>query len=297
MGFDLSNTCSVGVHVNGETGAKMRNVNLEAALWGLFTSIEFFEETARECERIMNWFDTLVVAQGVANFGRNSQVCDTFEKRANDFRRGAELARRGDYELIWRISDTIRGDARGIMDQPLPSWMTSAEYKEFGDVKLSRLLTYASAITSALNNAMTGGESFLHPNPDCPERSDDDDGFPGDSIVETYKSNVRWYKEPLFWDLPDPLPEYVIDNSVTCRTGDEVPWTGVWYPDTGLDGYSLTFAIKGQRMQPAFRIVKTIEERQRESGPGVYYGCPITVAVATTWHPFIPSGRPPGQAT
>lgn len=71
----------------------MRNVNLKTVLWNLFTSFEFFEETARECERIMNWFDILMVAQGVTNFGRNNQICDTFEKRASDFRRGAALAR------------------------------------------------------------------------------------------------------------------------------------------------------------------------------------------------------------
>jgi hypothetical protein len=272
----------------------MRNMHLEAAIWTLFTSMEFYEEAARECERTMDWFGTLAVARGVASFGRNNQIYDTFKKRAADFRRGAELARLGDYELIWRIADSIRGDARGIMEQPLPSWMTSAEYHEFGDVKWSRLLAYASQITRALNNAMTAGESFLHPDPDCPERSDDDDGFPGDSIVEAYSGNVRWYKEPLFWTLPDPLPEYVIDKSVSCRTGDEVPWTGVWYPDTGLDGYSLTFAIKGMLMQPAFRIVKTIEERERESG-GAVFGSPVTVAVATTWHPVVPSGRPLDQ--
>ncbi|GAA5013538.1 hypothetical protein GCM10025794_01920 [Massilia kyonggiensis] len=269
----------------------MRNMHLEAAIWTLFTSIEFYEEAARECERTMDWFGTLAIARRVANFGRNNQIYDTFKKRAADFRRGAELARLGDYELIWRISDSIRGDARGIMEQPLPSWMTNVEYQEFGEVRWSRLLAYASQITRALNNAMTAGESFLHPDPDCPERSDDDDGFPGDSIVEAYSDNVQWYKEPLFWTLPDPLPEYVIDKSVSCRTGDEVPWTGVWYPDTGLDGCSLTFAIKGMLMQPVFRVVKTIEERNRESG-GAIFGSPVTVAVATTWHPVISSGHP-----
>lgn len=272
----------------------MRNMHLEAAIWNLFTSPEFFEEAARECERTMAWFGTLATARNVVNFGRNNQIYDMFRRKANDFRRGAELAALGDYEVLWQVAQSISGDARGIMEQPLHSWMTAAEYQEFGDIRLSRLLAFADQIESAINNAMTAGESFLHPDPDCPERSDDDDGFPGDSIVKAYSDNVRWYKEPLFWTLPDPLPEYVIDESVTCRTGDEVPWTGVWYPDTRLEGYSLTFAIKGMVMQPAFRIVKTIEERSCESG-GAIFGSPVTVAVATTWHPVVPSGRPLDQ--
>jgi hypothetical protein len=272
----------------------MRNIHLETAIWNLFTSMEFFEEAARECERTMEWFGTLAVARGMVNLGRNNQIYDRFKQRANDFRRGAELARRGDYELIWRVSQSISGDARGIMEQPLHSWMTATEFQEFEDVRLTRLFAYADQIESALSNALTKGESFFHPNPDCPERRDDDDGFPGDSIVDAYNDNFNRFKEPFFWKLPNPLPEYVIDRSVACRTGDDVPWTGVWHPDTGLEGHSLTFAIKDKRMQPVFRVLKTIEERERESG-GAIFGSPVTVAVATTWHPVIPSGRPLDQ--
>jgi hypothetical protein len=64
----------------------------------------------------------------------------------------------------------------------------------------------------------------------------------------------------------------------------------VWYPATGLEKHSLTFAIKGLRMQPVFRVVKTVEELKRESDDAIVT-CPETVAVATTWHPVIPSGR------
>jgi hypothetical protein len=268
----------------------MRNMHLEAAIWNLFTSLEFFEEAARECEDIMTWFGTLAVSKKVANFGRNNQIYDKFNQRARDFRRGAELARLGDYKFIWDISDCIRGDARGMMEQPLRSWMTEVEFREFESVKISRLLTYASQITRALNNGMVKGESFFHPNPDCPERSNDDDGFPDDFIVKAYESSLRRYKHTFFSKLPDPLPEYAIDKSTACHTGDEVPWTGVWYPSTGLEKHSLTFAIKGLRMQPAFRVIKTVEELKRESD-GAIITRPETVAIATTWHPLILTGR------
>lgn len=266
----------------------MRNLHLEAAIWNLFTSTEFFEAAGRECEETMKWFGTLAISRQVPNFGRNNQIYDKFKQRALDFKRGAELARMGDYKFVWDTSDCIRGDIRGMMEQSLHSWMTTTEYQEFSGVRVSRLLTFASQITRGLNNAMTAADSFFAPDPDCPERSDDDDGFPGGEITEVYEANVNWYKSPLHWDLPDPLPEFMIDKSIACKTGEEVPWTGVWYPDTGLDHHSLTFAIKGLRMPPAFRVTKSKEELKAE---GVSIPTAETVAVATGWHPLIPSGR------
>lgn len=78
----------------------MRNINLEAAIWNLFTSFEFFEAAGRECETTMQWMGSLAVSKGVANFGRNNQIFDVFKKLARDFERGTELARLGDYELM-----------------------------------------------------------------------------------------------------------------------------------------------------------------------------------------------------
>ncbi|QJD99092.1 hypothetical protein HH212_02780 [Massilia forsythiae] len=266
----------------------MRNMQLEAAVWNLFTSPAFYESAALECEEMMNWFGKLAVDREVANFGRNNQIFDTFKRMARDFRRGAELVELGDYQLIWKVSGFVAGDARGMLEQPLQSWMSQAEYKEFESIRIGKLLKFDNAINHALNNAFYGAQGFFNPNPDCPERSDDDDGFPGDGIIKRYRSVVEWYKNIRGWELPDPLPEYVIDKSISCRTGDEVPWTGVWYPATGLEKHSLTFAIKGLRMQPVYRIVKTTEEL---STPEYMFPPPQTVAVETVWHPVVPSVR------
>lgn len=276
------------LQINGEEWI-MRNLHIEAAIWNLFSSVDFFVKAAKECESIAEWFGTSATSRQVGNFGRNGQIYDTFKKRADDFIRGAKLAKLGDYKLVWEVSDSIRGDIRGIMEQPMRSWMSDVEYQEFSSIKTGRLLSFASQITRALNNAMIGADSFFDPDPDCSERRDDDDGFPDDEIVKIYKSKTDWYKGQLNWPLPDPLPEYLIDKSVACKTGDEVPWTGVWYPVTGLERHSLTFAIKGLRMQPVYRVVKTVAEFTEEDDKFPY---PETVAVATTWHPLIPSGKP-----
>lgn len=264
----------------------MRELNLEAAIWYRFTSAEFFEAAARECDETMRWFGTLAISRQVVNFGRNNQIFDTFKALARDFRRGAEFARLEEYRLIWDTARCVRGDIRGMLDQPLQSWMTTTEYQEFNDIRLGRLKAYAGRINSALNNAMVGAESFFDLDPDWRDRRNDDDGFPGSEIIEWYNEYLDRFQEPFFWKLPDPRPTYVVETSITCTTGDEVPWTGVWYPSTGLEQHSLTFAIKGQRMQAAYRVVKTTEELEAE---GVLFATPQTVAVATEWHPVKPS--------
>lgn len=267
----------------------MRNFQLEAAIWYLFTSTDFYEAAASESESIMTWFRNKATSSGTTGFGRNSQIHDLFKRRATDFRRGAELARLGDYDLIHDIGGSIRGDARGMLEQPLRTWMTGAEYDDFFRNRVDRLLAYAMKIERALANAMVkGDDSYFDPKPECPGRNHDDDGFPGGSIVYAYETFINWDRGgPISVRLPDPLPEYTVDKSIACRTGEEVPWTGVWYPSTGLDNQGLTFAIKGLRMQPAFRIVKTAEEMKAEG----QWPSPQTMALVTTWHPVIPLVR------
>jgi len=260
----------------------MRNMHREAAIWNLFVSAKFVEAAARECEETMRWFGGEAAEEQVANFGRNNQIYDAFKNRARNLRRGAELAALGDYKLLWDAASCFSGDVRGMMDQPLRSWMTDSEYDEFLNVRVGRISAYTSQIARAIDNAMVGAVTFSDPDPDYPEGANYDGGFPGDDIGKIFDAHAGVYERQGV-KLPDPLPEVRIDRSIACQTGDEVPWTGVWYPGTGLDQHSLTFAIEGLRMPPAFRVTKTEEELQAE---GIWGGAE-TVAVATTWHPVI----------
>ena len=262
----------------------MRNLNLEAAIWSLLTSPDFFERAAEDAETTMKWFESLAVSRQVSNFGRNNQIFDTFKRLASNYRRGTALAKLGDYQLVFDTASSVRGSARGIIDQPLHSWMTEKEFHEFDRVRLSRAMTYSNIITLALHNAFWGAESYFGENSNYPERRNDDDGLPGSEIVEWYDNAIEYYDEPLLSRLPDPLPDYIIDKSLSCDTGDEVPWTGVWYPATGLEHHSLTFAIKGMRMQAVYKVIKSTEELRTELQ---MFPSPETVAVPTTWHPVI----------
>lgn len=266
----------------------MRNLNLEAAIWELFSSLKFFDAAAQELNFTMKWFGDLARLRKFENFGRNGQVFDKLKSFSQDLRRGAELAKLGDYQLMWDLAGGFGSDVRGMMEQPLHSWMTEAEYKEFGDIRIGRILSYVGNIERVLNNAMLGADSYLDDDPDYAERRNDDDGFPGDSIVDVYSQELRFHKDSTAWKVPDPLSDYKIDTKTACRTGDEVPWTGVWFPSVGLENHSLTFAIKGTRMQAVYRVVKTIAEVEVEGEAWPY---PETIIEAATWHPLIPLQR------
>lgn len=183
----------------------MRNLHREAAIWNLFTSIHFFEAAAKECDQIAKWFVSLAVSREVANFGRNNQIYETLRALRRDFERGAKLAAHGDYKVIWDVARCVRGDIRGIMEQPLHSWMTESEYQEFDNIKIARLAMHARRITRVFNNAMTRGHGFADLIPNCPERLNDDDGFPGDDIVGSYGAYRDAYKCAPPCMLPDPF--------------------------------------------------------------------------------------------
>ncbi len=263
----------------------MRNLHLEAAIWYFFTSPEFFEMAANECESTMEWFGNLAISRGGVNYGRNNQVYDAFKKAARNFRRGAEFARLGDYKVAYDAAWSIASDIRGMMEQPFHSWMTDAEFEEFESTRISNILAYKAEIICGIGNAESGMRRFLISDPEDFDIRDRDEGFPDDSIVKEFKSLTKPEFENMPWKLPDPLPHYAINTAVSCKTGEEVPWTGVWFPETGLDQHSLTFAVKGWRMQPAYRVVKTAKELKAE---GVLLPVPETKAVATIWHPVIP---------
>lgn len=259
----------------------MRNFQLEAAIWSLFASKDFFNIAARECDEAKKWLGSLAILRNATSFGRNNQIFDKLNQWAGDFRRGGDLAAFEDYRLVWDTAGVAIGDVRGILEQPLRGWMADDEYEEFCDDRIGKIVTISESIYRALNNAMVGADCFYSPDPDDPEALNIDGGFSGADIVEWYEDLVKTQGIEFHCPLPDPLPDYVVNKSVTCKTGDEVPQTGVWYPATGLEHHSLTFAVKGARMQPGYRIVKTTEQL---STPEWMFPPPETIAVPTVWH-------------
>src|SRR5690606_18446880 len=77
---------------------------------------------------------------------------------------------------------------------------------------------------------------------------------------------------------------YYVDKTLSIRTTEVCPWTGVWYPAVGLDRHSLVFGIKGLPMPAAFYCDKTMDKLAAKNGKA-YSDDIETTAVETIWHP------------
>jgi hypothetical protein len=105
----------------------------------------------------------------------------------------------------------------------------------------------------------------------------EDEGPPSNGIL-------LYYEDPVYSVIgrPTHIPEYATDRSVVCKTGEIVPWTGVWVPVTGMGTAALAFARQGlQIMQPAYELA-------REFAAAEYLEA--TKQVDTAWHPVKPTG-------
>lgn len=273
----------------------MRNIDKEAWLWQFFTSPQFYEQAAQACDAVADYFASLALAKGMGNYGRNNQIYDAYRENARDFRRGAEFTQHDEYSVANNAAVGVNSTGRGIAVNLWPfHWMDEKELAEFTRLD-DRAGGYANFVEYALQNGLTGGDKYLDKDSHEPEILNQDDGFPGDRIIEEFD----FYNQECGygWTIPDPLPHYTVDRTRPCKTTETVPWTGVWLPETGLEQHSLTFAIKGKPMQPVYRIEKTAEEVEALQEQGVEFkylptGQPLCKAIETTWYPLVPEEAP-----
>lgn len=234
---------------------------------------------AKECEDTRDMFGGAAAAHAKTTYKRNGQIYDAFNTAARNFRRGVDFSKLNEYNVIYDAAGGIQSDIRGMTQWSSPEvWMDEAESKAFSRCT-SRIISYYSLIQHALYNGLKKGVEYI----DVDDLNKDlDEGFPDSSIVSDFSSYNT--EDKFGWQLPSPVPNYAIDQSITVKTTEVCPWTGVWYPDTGLERHSLVFAIQGLPMPPAFHCDKTMEELAATNGKA-YSDDIETTAVETTWHP------------
>lgn len=256
-----------------------RDLNLEAWLWYFFTSPEFYEMAAKECEDMRDTFGGVAMAHGKTSYKRNGQIYDAFNTAAQNFRRGIDFVKHEEYNVIYNAAQAVASDIRGMVQWSSPdAWMNEAESKEFHR-RTGRIGSYEYLIQHALFNGLKGGNAYMSESNPYKDR---DDGFRDSSIVKWF--NYYNDEDNFGWKLPSPIPGYEIDKTVSVKTTEVCSRTGVWYPDTGLERHSLVFAIHGLPMPAAFYCDKTMEELLAETGKA--YSSKInTTAVETIWHP------------
>lgn len=267
---------------------------LAKAVWCLrhATSEEFYRGAVAACEEVR------------------------MQKHARELERAIEFAQHHYFEQIRaaasRIESTHMNDALNDMHQggyePSPGYDRCAEI----------MRNYTSSIEGSLTCGLSGGLYWLRGAPsDPPERKNAPFGNGGGDFVKTFLGgpdiNGKTPEEnyPHFKENPPPLvfQHHEPDTSRPCKTGDKVPFTGIWIAEDGKEGDrpDIVFAIEEKPMTPLWRLVKTSKEVEAEmlEQPGytqskhgiiydskgeVVYGRDQYEIGPATWFPLVESG-------
>jgi hypothetical protein len=290
-----------------------RDLNKEAWCGYHLTSEAFFRGAVEACAAVRDFFKDEALKRNLANFGRNNQIYDSWVRHAREIEQAIEFTRYDDYEPLRSAAADICSTNRGVNQWVFMGWLGDAEpeYKRLASIAGN----YASHIEAVLMCGLSGGSYWLHEAPnDPPERRNEPFGWWGNSVtilleVEGYGNQGKTPEEnyPHFRNNPPPkvFPQYAPDMSRPCKTGETVPWTGVWMPEGDFERLNLTFAIKGRPMTPVWRFVKSSEEVEAEwlkqpgykrsaSGGTLYdpdgevvYGIDQCEITPITWYPLL----------
>lgn len=249
-----------------------RNLSREAHLWYTVVSPEYMVQAKT---RLQSAFD-LIAARSqahpfISNYAPVPHWGGVMEGLLLSFDNALTALRNGNSGPMqdWgsRLSDVPRGFKESNME-----WLSEPDQKTF-----MMLLNQAYSTSNGFLSALSMSERYS--SDDYKDGSADwhyeiprDAGYPGDDIVV-------YSEEDILPQLPAEIPEYAADTSVTCKTGEIVPWTGVWVPTTGMGTAALVFARKHiQIMQASYEVIKDGDDET------------FTI-IDTSFHPVKPTGR------
>ncbi|MCH2242183.1 MAG: hypothetical protein MK041_09675 [Aquabacterium sp.] len=252
-----------------------RNLSQEAHLWYTLTSPPYIAQAEGRLQQALEFMRERVIKHPfIADYAPVPHWVGAMQDLLDRFKGALTILQHGEFGpmISWcsRMGDIPRGLAESNLD-----WLSEADQKEF-TAQLDCTYSVCSDFLSAL--AMSQAFSyagFKDGTADWRHDMPDDTGIAADWIA-------RYYEETIFPTLPEQIPEYAPDFSVSCKTGEIVPWTGVWVPSTGMGTAALAFARQGvQIMQPAYEVAEVSEG----GNPERYE------LVDCTWHPVKQTGR------
>lgn len=249
-----------------------RNLSQEAHLWYTISSPDYIAQAKVKLQEAAD----LMRAQTephpfIKDYAPVPYWGGVIEDLLSQFDNALAILKHGDFSQMNRWASRMQDIPRGFQEGNM-NWMSDAG--GFMD-----LLNDTYGICSEFSRAVTMSQMYC--SDEYKNRSADwhyevpeDMGIEGNNIA-------RNHEEYIFPTLPDQIPEYAPDTSVSCKTGDIVPWTGVWVPSTGMGTASLAFARQNlQIMQPAYEIASRDED-----------GYASFKLVDCIWHPVKPTGR------
>lgn len=244
-----------------------RDLNREAFLWYTLTSPDYLDQAFEQLRQVDAFLKDQVKAHPTAkDFGPAAYWGGMITQLLDTYPNARAMLAHGEFATMREWCIQAGSIDRGFREQAM--WMSKDDFVQFLD-----LIDEASSVASNYIRAIEmidtfSGENFLD-GTDHWSAIDQDQGFPGANILLK-----------LDYLHADHIPEYSIDSSLACRSGDIVPWTGVWIPADGIGTAALAFARQGQLMQPKYPVTHVDE-----------YGYEHTKPVETYWHPVKPTGR------
>ena len=249
-----------------------RNFGREVWCWRHRTSEVFFRGAVNACAAVRDFFKSETLGRGAANFGRNNQIYDSWARHARELEQAIEFTKYDDFQPIRDAASDVTSTNRGVNQWVYMGWLgeAEAEYNRLAEIAEG----YAKNIMSTLQCGLVGGAYWLKEAAnDPPERRNDPLGLAEDAVTvflqeRDYRGKTPEENYPHLraYPVPEVFPHYAPDRSRPCKTGETVPWTGVWYPDGDIekDRLNLTFAIAGRPMTPVWRLVKTDKEVEQD---------------------------------
>lgn len=243
-----------------------RNLNIEAYLWYTMTSPEYLDLSYAQLTEAADYLRERIKEHGfILGYPPVPRWLGEMEKSEASYTNARAMLAYGEYTQMRRWCGGLMNIPRGFAESSM-DWLPMEQQDHFKE-KLNNAYGIASAYVDA---TVMSGRHFCDPEGDW--RADKDYGFPS--------SDIALYWEDFEQGLAE-LPEYAPDTSLSCTTGQSVPWTGVWIPAEGPGTASLAFCCQGQIMQSAYEVFFTKEHPDFEQ----------TRPVDVTWHPFRPTGR------
>jgi len=251
-----------------------RNLSQEAHLWYTISSPEYIAQAKTKLQEATLFMRERVLKHSfIANYAPVPHWGGVMEDLLDRFDNALETLKNWEFEPMQRWAGRMKDIPRGFDESNL-NWLTPADQDTF-----MQLLDHTYSICSEFLRAVAMSEMYSDAN--YKDRSADwhhdipeDVGIEGNNIA-------RNHEEYIFPTLPDQIPEYAPDTSMSCKTGDIVPWTGVWVPSTGMGTAALAFARQNlQVMQPAYEIASRDDD-----------GYATFKVVDCAWHPVKPTGH------
>ena len=250
-----------------------RNLSQEAHLWYTISSPDYIARAKVKLQEAADLMHAQVEPHPfIKDYAPVPYWGGVIEDLLSQFDNALAILKHGDFSPMNRWASRMQNIPRGLQEGNM-NWMS--EMGRFMDLLNDAYRICDKFSMAAIMSNMYSSQRYKDGTGDWHHDIPEDMGYESNGIA-------RYIEASVFPVLPDQIPEYAPDTSVSCKTGDIVPWTGVWVPNTGMGTAALAFARQGvQIMQPAYEVASADEDGFAETFD----------LVDCIWHPVKPTGR------